>query len=343
MRDVGEHRVAGAAHRLELRLVTDHLHLKSVDRSGAGDDRRARLGAALQPLDALRAAFGARFEDGASVIARAAAFLLQRLQHIAAEAADGLLRVDAQEPGGLGVEIADVAMLIDCVDALDDASEHRLRLSLTPSQRPRQLQKIAAHVLHGMGERADLGGAARRNRGGEIALSDAHRRVGERLDGTDDTPTQDRAGKHRDCGENQGGQNEIADQPGRRAFHQSDRQARIDEADGLAARCKERHARLVDSERVDPPHCGVPVGERRGIERRVRIHRIGGVRAVIEEADLGPDPIRQLVRKPRVEQPQHVDPDVPRTRHGHERPERGEPQVGRQRPGRSGPARRSPT
>ncbi len=33
VRDVGEHRVAGAAHRLELGLVADHLHLQSVDRS----------------------------------------------------------------------------------------------------------------------------------------------------------------------------------------------------------------------------------------------------------------------------------------------------------------------
>ncbi len=58
---------------------------------------------ALQPLDALRAACGARLQDGTAVIARPAAVLLARLQHVAAEATDGLLRVDAAgagRPGG---------------------------------------------------------------------------------------------------------------------------------------------------------------------------------------------------------------------------------------------------
>ncbi len=42
VRDVGEHRVARAAHRFELGLVADHLHLQALDRCGAGDHRGAR-------------------------------------------------------------------------------------------------------------------------------------------------------------------------------------------------------------------------------------------------------------------------------------------------------------
>src|SRR6185437_15373934 len=134
VRDVGEYGIAGAAHGLELRLVTDHLDLESFHEPGAGHDGRAYLIAAVQPLHALRVALGARHEDRTAVIAGTTAVLCQRLQHIAAEAADGRLGLNVQQPGGLGIEITDVALLIYRVDPLDDAGEYRLRLGLAPPQ-----------------------------------------------------------------------------------------------------------------------------------------------------------------------------------------------------------------
>src|SRR6185437_17027322 len=141
---------------------------KSIHRSGAGDDGRTDLISPPEPFDALRATLGAGCQDGTSVLAGPPAILVQRLQYVPAEAADGRLRLDAQQPGGLDVQISDVAALIHRVDALDDAPEHRLRLGLPAPQRAGQLQQVATHVLHGSGEGADLRGTAGRNRYGEV-------------------------------------------------------------------------------------------------------------------------------------------------------------------------------
>ena len=110
VRDVREHGVARAAHAFELGLVADDLHLQLVDRRGAGDDvvrGRAVAGdrAARSPARCLRARarmIGQRVSHGRSPFSA-------RLQHVAAEAADRLVRLDAEQPRGLRIEVADGA------------------------------------------------------------------------------------------------------------------------------------------------------------------------------------------------------------------------------------------
>src|SRR6185312_4172796 len=106
----------------------------------AGDHRGARIaGPRAELLHRPGTRGTARLHDGTMQIARPAAILLARLEHIAAEAPDCLRRGDAEQPLGLGVEVADDAVLVDRVHALDDAAEHRARLSLAPAQGAREL------------------------------------------------------------------------------------------------------------------------------------------------------------------------------------------------------------
>ena len=126
VRDVREHGIARAAHAFELGLVANDLHLQVVDRRRARDDRRARRAvAAVQPLGRLRVAFDARAQDRAARFARPLAVLEARLQHVAAEAADRFVRLHAEQPRGLRIEIANDARLVDGVHALDDAARAR--------------------------------------------------------------------------------------------------------------------------------------------------------------------------------------------------------------------------
>src|SRR5580658_2033019 len=180
VRDVGEHRVTCTAHRLELGLVADHLHLQAIDLRGAGDDGGARAaGGALQMLERGGAAGVARLDDRTAEVARPPPVLVARLEHIAAEAPDRLLGGHIQQPRGLRVEVADETVAVDRVDALDDAAEYRLRLGLAPPQRAGEIDEVAAHVLHGARQRADFGGTARRDGGREITAAETRGGAGE--------------------------------------------------------------------------------------------------------------------------------------------------------------------
>ena len=110
-------------------------------------------------------------------------------------------------------------------------------------------------------------------------------------------------------------------------LHEADGDAGVDESDGFASRCKERDAGLIEPERVDASYRRVTVGERRGVKWRQRAHGIGGVFTVIDEAHLCPDALGQLASETRVEEPQHVNANVPRSRDGDECPERCQPQA----------------
>src|SRR5262245_17465270 len=123
MADVGEHRVARAAHAFEFGLVADHLYLQAIHHARAGDDRLAIAQARLQLLHRLRAARLARAQYGAGRgVARSRTGRCARgragFEHITAELADGVARLDAQQARRLRVEIADVAFLVDGVHAL---------------------------------------------------------------------------------------------------------------------------------------------------------------------------------------------------------------------------------
>jgi len=89
-------------------------------------------------------------------------------------------RLNAEQPCRLGIEVADGAILVDRVHALDDAAEHRLRLGVALPQRTGQRDEIAPHILHGVRQRPDLGCPTRRNGGREVAPAEAGRRRGQR-------------------------------------------------------------------------------------------------------------------------------------------------------------------
>ena len=137
--------------------------------------------AEVQLLGRLRIAFDARAQDRAARLARSLPFSDARLQHVAAESADRLVRLHAEQPRGLRIQIANDARLVDRVDAFDDAAEHGLRLGLAPTQRRRsartRLLRMSSIV------RASLPTslrAADRNRGREIAVAELSDRIGQR-------------------------------------------------------------------------------------------------------------------------------------------------------------------
>ena len=162
--DVGEHRIARAADGLErLGLVAHHLHLDSADRRRARDDDGARHAARVEVFGRLRLAVVARGVDRAAWCRRDAAVDVARLQHVAANLPISRVRRFAEHPRRLWVEVSDAAIGVDCVDALDDALEDRLRLRLTVAERRREIHEVPAHVFHGARERLDLLRALRRD------------------------------------------------------------------------------------------------------------------------------------------------------------------------------------
>src|SRR6185295_1034698 len=171
--DVGQHRVARAAHALELGFVAQHLDLQPVHDARARDDGLARARARLQLFDGLRAETLAGPQDragrgGAGTRAARRAWRGAGLEHVAAELADGILRIDTEQPRRLRVEVADVAFLVDGVHALDHGFEDHLRLGLAMPQLRVEVDQIAPHVVHRAGELADLGRTRRRDRGREV-------------------------------------------------------------------------------------------------------------------------------------------------------------------------------
>ncbi len=148
VRDVGEHRVARAARGLELGLVAQYLHLQAVGRRRrARDDDAARaVGAERHDLlDGTAGAAAPRFDDRARMLARPAAVRVElRFQHVAAESARDLGGRDLEQPLGLRVDERDAPLVVDGIDALDDAFEHGLRLRLAAAQVRRELDEVAA-------------------------------------------------------------------------------------------------------------------------------------------------------------------------------------------------------
>jgi hypothetical protein len=195
--DVGQHRVPGPARALQFGLVAHHLHLDVVDHAGAGDDGRADVAFAhVQALGGPGRARGAGLQDRAVGVAGPHATGGRRPQDVAAEPAHGLGAGDAQQLFGAGVQVADAAVAIHGEHALDDALEHGLGLGLALAERVGELDEIAAHVLHGAGQRAHLGRAVQRDGRGEVTLAKARRRGGEAAHGSGDAAAQQRPGAH---------------------------------------------------------------------------------------------------------------------------------------------------
>ena len=133
VRDVREHRVARAARGLELGLVAQHLHLQAVGRRRRARDDDAARAVGAERHDLLDGAAGAaapRFDDRARMLARPAAVRVElRLQHVAAESAGRFGGRDLEQPLGLRIEERDAPLLVDGIDAFDDAAEHGLRFA----------------------------------------------------------------------------------------------------------------------------------------------------------------------------------------------------------------------
>src|SRR5262249_57607611 len=116
--------------------VRDRVRVRGMGGLTAGDGGGARIaGTGAELLDRLGAFGAARLDDRAVQLAGAPPMFSTRLQHIAAEAADRLLRRHPEQPLRLGIEVADDAVLVDRVNAFDDTAEHRTRLGLAPAQR----------------------------------------------------------------------------------------------------------------------------------------------------------------------------------------------------------------
>ena len=156
VRDVREHRVARAAHGLELGLVAQHLHLQAVgvggrrarDHDAAARSRPARATtcSTARPAPSRRACtIGHAYSHG-----RRPLRVALRLQHVAAEHPDRIVRGDLRAGARPADSGTDPALLVDRVHALDDAAEHRLRLRSrrrSSAVRSTRLRRIVSIVL----------------------------------------------------------------------------------------------------------------------------------------------------------------------------------------------------
>jgi hypothetical protein len=66
-------------------------------------------------------------------------------------------------------------LAVDGIYAFDDAFQHGLRLGLATTQRAGEFDQVSAHVFHGARQLADFGGTTRRDRRGEVPLTQAFR------------------------------------------------------------------------------------------------------------------------------------------------------------------------
>ncbi len=203
----------------------------------------------------------ARARDRTVGLAGAHSVRSLRLEQIAAEAADRRLRLHTQEPGSLGIEVADVAIPVDGEDALDDAGQHSLGFGFASAQRAGEVHQIAPHVFHGARQGVDLGGAAHRNRCREIALAQAHRCLGEILHRTCHELPEHRAGDYRQQRQHQCGHQQPADQRADLAVDLRGRQPRFDQGDDLTGVGDQREARRIQIELLDMRDGVVTVGE----------------------------------------------------------------------------------
>ena len=147
------------------------------------------------------------------------------------------------------------------------------------------IHQVAAHVLHGARQRADLGGAAHRNRGREVALAEALRRLGEVLHGPGDKLSEHGAGHDRQQRQHQGGDQQAMDERADLTVDLRRGQPRLDQRDGLAGIGEQREARDKQIQRLDMRHGVVTIREARAVHAGQLIHRGGGETAVIDQAD----------------------------------------------------------
>ncbi len=307
MRDVGKHGVARASDRFEFGLIPDDLHLKSLDRTRAGDDGSSRLAAhELQTFNGFRTAVGACPDDRAVYFAGTLAVLIQAgFEEVAAEAADGVCRGDAEELRGLRVQVTDGSALVDRVDAFDDAAQHSLRLAFTAAQCASELDQVVSHVFHGARERADFGHTGNRDRRREVTLSKPGGGSGQRLDGPGNGLAENEAGKNGQRGEHQGRHQQSADQSTGVAVDRCGRQEGIQQRDGLTGGRKNRCARGVLVLRVDSLHGGASIGQGCGVEARVVIDRSRGECPVVDDTNFQPHMLAQGLGELLVQQ-QHT-------------------------------------
>src|SRR5690606_29578560 len=179
VRNVREHRVARAAHGLELRFVAQHLHLQAVRGGCACDDDAPRAAFDRRnALDRVRRADAPRANDRARELARPPALRVALgLQHVAAKLPERLLGRHLEQLLGLRIDEADAARVVDGVDAFDDAAQDGLRLRFAQAQLARELDQVATHLVHRLAEARELLAAADRNRGREVARRETLRGV----------------------------------------------------------------------------------------------------------------------------------------------------------------------
>ena len=255
----------------------------------------------------MRPAAGARLQNRAIEVAGTTAVDVAGFQDVAAELSDRAVRVDIEEARRLRIQIADRTILVDGIDSLDDPGEHGLRLGLAPAQRTRQIDEIAAHVLHGARQSANFGGAARRNGGGEISLAEAHRRCRECPHGGCDHLAEHDAGEHREDREHERGHLQTPREMTCRLVDRRRRQARFDERDRLAGRCEHRDAGSVQIKRRDALHRRVAIGERGGMQRREVIDGGGREASIIDQAYRQSHVLAQRARQLHIQVAHDVD------------------------------------
>ena len=122
-------RRAGGAPASTLGLVAQHLQLlapRSARRAGDDRPRAARRPASSRCSVARAPPRKRAWTIGQLLLARAHAVRAARVEHVAAEAADRLLRVHAEQRRRLRIEVADAAVAVDAEHPFDDAGEDRL-------------------------------------------------------------------------------------------------------------------------------------------------------------------------------------------------------------------------
>ena len=217
-------------------------------------------------FDRLRAAALSRAQDGTGGGAAGPCAGRLRisagLEHVTTEFPDGVGRLDAEQPCGLRIQVADVALLVDGVHTFDHRVEHHLRLGFALPQLRVDIDQVAAHVVHGACQLPDFRGSGGGYRRREVALAETHRRIGKCLGGTRDAPPEQHPGNQRQQREYHGGDDQTPDQRAHGAIGIGRGSGGFDQRHALAGRRQDRKTGCIQSARLDPLHRESSIGER---------------------------------------------------------------------------------
>ncbi len=231
------------------------------------------------------------------------------LENIAAEPALRIRGFDLQQPLGLGIEEADAARLVDRIDALHDTTQDGLGLRLPPPQLAGQLNQVAAHLLHGRGQHADLLAAGHRDCRRQVPGTEPAGGIRQPLDiGDPVAPDEQRCRDGEHAGEHSHTEDPLG-HPGDSPHDLVQRQAGMHYRNGLARHRHDGLARSIHTVRRQARRDGFAARDGAGIED---IEGIGAVPTgeKINDFDTESRVLAQAQRKTRIQRPNRHHRDI---------------------------------